>query len=76
MSEIFAQRIGDRVLVPDQQTDGPVEPFDARFGAQRTGLEVRLTLTLQDGSHCAADVCALDWFGRCNAHLNALSRGG
>ena len=51
MPEILAQRVGDRVLVPDQQADGAVEPFDALLGAWRAVLHMRLPLAFQHLAH-------------------------
>ena len=52
MAEILAQRVGDRVLVPDEQADGAVEPFDALLRARRTVLEMRILLTSQHILSC------------------------
>ena len=57
MAEILPQRIGDFVLVRDQQIDGAVQPFDSLFGTGRAVLDMRLFLTRQNLLHARLDVC-------------------
>ena len=56
MAEILAQRVGDGVLVADQEADGAVEPFDALFGARGAVLEMRLALLVEHAAHLRARI--------------------
>ena len=52
MAEILAQRVGDRILVADQQRDGAVQPLDALFGARRAVLDMGLPLAFENLASC------------------------
>ncbi len=75
MAEIFAQRVRDRVLVADDQSDRAVEPFDALLGARRAFLDMGLTLTLEHARQSAAASGAVRFVlsGLASATLMAIS---